>query len=115
MEREKASASLYGIQSLQGQIEDLREEHRLRFAHDDLELHRMRVLRIREKLQAPDYQIDQEISTEDRNGHLSGAWIFKEPRYEKWSNRSTSGHEILYVNGKPGSGERFSVRGILLY
>lgn len=109
LEREKASATLYGIQRLLEDISAFREEQRLRIVQEDLEKHRTRVSRIREKLQAPDYQEDQEISTEVRNSYPSGMWILKDPRFESWSNKNAPGHGILFVNGIPGSGECFVV------
>jgi len=60
---------------------------------------------IREKLLAPDYQIDQEMSSEDRNGSATGMWIVNDHRYRKWVDESLAGHAVLFVNGKPGSGE----------
>ena len=104
LESEKASATLYGIQKLLEGISTVREEQRRRIAQENLEEHRARLLFIREKLQAPDYQIDQEISTEDRSGHPSGMWIFEDPKFQSWSNKDVPGHGLLYVNGIPGAG-----------
>ncbi|XP_044715654.1 zinc finger protein [Hirsutella rhossiliensis] len=88
LESEKASASLDGIQMLRDEIR-----------------HHARVSRIKEKLQAPNYHLDQEISTEDRYGGKSGQWIFREPEFRSWLDISSPGHKVLYVNGIPGAGK----------
>lgn len=105
LESEKASATLDGIQRLLENISAVREEQKRLIAQEALGNHNTRILHLKEKLQAPNYQIDQEISTEDRNGSLSGMWIFEDPRFQAWYNKDLPGHNILYLNGIPGAGK----------
>jgi hypothetical protein len=59
---------------------------------------------IKVKLQSPEYQINQEISTENRGETPSGQWIFKHSKFEPWYDSSTLGSMVLYINGIPGAG-----------
>lgn len=70
-----------------------------------LEKHKWQVAHVKEKLEAPDYQLDQEMATEDRIGGASGTWVLQDPAFRKWTDRSTREHEILYISGIPGAGE----------
>ncbi|TRX94186.1 hypothetical protein FHL15_004954 [Xylaria flabelliformis] len=103
LESEKGSATLYEIQRLRQDISDIYAKERNRTVRADAEKHRREVRDIREKLEAPNYRIDQEMSTEDRHGHGSGTWIFEDPSFCSWSNKDASGHSVLYVNGIPGA------------
>ncbi|KAI0857460.1 WD40 repeat-like protein [Xylaria cubensis] len=105
LESEKVSATLYEVQRLRQDILDTRVKETNRTVQEDAEKHRREVCIVREKLEAPNYRIDQEMSTEDRHGHGSGTWIFEDPSFCSWSNKDASGHCVLYVNGIPGAGK----------
>ncbi|KAI8951873.1 WD40 repeat-like protein [Xylaria longipes] len=105
LESEKGSATLYEIQQLRQDISDMYTKQRNQTDQENVEKHRREVSYIREKLEAPNYRIDQEMSTEDRHGHSSGTWIFEDPSFCSWSNNDTPGHGVLYVNGIPGAGK----------
>ncbi|XDG07697.1 hypothetical protein ABKA04_007312 [Annulohypoxylon sp. FPYF3050] len=57
------------------------------------------------KLQASDYQIDHEISTDQRHDDDCGKWIYNDLRFQAWFNNDIIGHSVLYVNGIPGAGK----------
>ncbi|CAM1509838.1 Fc.00g001730.m01.CDS01 [Cosmosporella sp. VM-42] len=98
LESEKGSASLYEIQKL-------RDDFARRIVMEDDEKHRKRVSHIRQKLQAPNYQIDQEFSSENRNGTNSGIWMTENVTFKKWADEDEARHDVLYVNGIPGAGK----------
>ncbi|KAI0456380.1 WD40 repeat-like protein [Xylaria acuta] len=105
LESEKGSATLYEVQKLRQDISDMYARQRNRTVQEDAEKHRREVCYVREKLEAPNYKLDQEMSTEDRHGYSSGTWIFEDPSFCSWSNYDTPGHGVLYVNGIPGAGK----------
>ncbi|KAI0549688.1 WD40 repeat-like protein [Xylaria curta] len=105
LESEKGSATLYEVQRLRQDVLDIYAKERNRTLQDDAEKHRREMCSVREKLEAPNYRVDQEISTEDRYGHDSGTWIFKDPNFCSWLDKDTSEHSVLYVNGIPGAGK----------
>jgi hypothetical protein len=105
LESEKVSAALYEIQAIRQGLSDRHAEETRRIAQNVLENHKDRVSCIRGNLQAPNYQVDQEIATEDRYGNSSGMWIFEHPNFQAWSGSDVAGHGVLYVNGIPGAGE----------
>ena len=104
LESEKGSAALYEIQKLREELNAMREEQSQRATDENRDKHEKRVARIKERLRAPDYQTDQELSMEDRNEKNSGSWIFRDPRFRAWSDDNTPNNCILYVNGIPGAG-----------
>ncbi|KAM0218257.1 hypothetical protein ACHAPQ_003956 [Fusarium lateritium] len=105
LESEKASASLYEINNIREKISSVYQEQQCqaRIHRDDR--HRTYMREIKLKLQSPEYQINQEISTENRGESLSGQWIFKHSRFEPWYDSSTLGSMVLYINGIPGAGK----------
>lgn len=105
LESEKGSASLYEILRIRRQITDLQEESKQEISREKLEKHRWRLSYIKERLQAPDYCLDQEMATEDRNGSTSGDWILQQPDFREWTCKTTNEHSVLYVNGIPGAGK----------
>ncbi|OTA80302.1 hypothetical protein M434DRAFT_228741 [Hypoxylon sp. CO27-5] len=105
LESEKGSATLYEIQKLRQDVSAMYAEQTERMTREDLEKHRDRATRINERLLAPNYQLDQELATEDRHGSNSGTWIFEDGNFRAWSNSETIGHRVLYVNGIPGAGK----------
>jgi len=109
LESEKGSATLYEIQKLRQDFSAMHAEQRQQMKQESLRKHRARVSEIGEKLQAPDYQIDQVVSTEGRNGDSSGRWIFLDHNFQAWSSKDKPGHAVLYVNGVPGAGASSSL------
>ncbi|KAI1775101.1 hypothetical protein F4818DRAFT_417845 [Hypoxylon cercidicola] len=105
LESEKGSATLYEIHKVRQDISVMQEEQKQSMTEERVEKHKARVFSIRGKLQAPNYQIDQEIATEDRQGYDSGVWIFGDPNFRAWSRNEASDHNVLYVNGIPGAGK----------
>ncbi|RYP79052.1 hypothetical protein DL771_000030 [Monosporascus sp. 5C6A] len=105
LESEKTSACLYGIQALRESIDKAYREQTRQATEMNFEKHKSRITQIKQRLRAPDYQTDQEIHTEDRNGSASGQWIFKDPKFLSWSDKTSPGHRVLYVNGIPGAGK----------
>ncbi|KAI0907154.1 WD40 repeat-like protein [Ustulina deusta] len=110
LESEKGSATLYEIQKLREEVSHMQAEQRRRTAQEDIEKHKRQVSYIHEKLEAPDYRIDQEMSTEDRHGNSLGMWIFEDPNFRSWSNNETTGHD---VNGVPGAGKTTLMSAII--
>ncbi|OTA54440.1 hypothetical protein K449DRAFT_439336 [Hypoxylon sp. EC38] len=105
LESEKGSAALYEIQKLRQDVSAMYTEQKEREIQENLTKHKVRVSCIKERLQAPNYQLDQELATEDRHGSNSGTWIFEDANFRAWSNSEAVGHRVLYVNGIPGAGE----------
>lgn len=96
---------MYEISKARDDIAALREERQQELRFELLEKHRWRLIHIREKLEATDYQNDQEMITEHRSGSDSGAWILKSPEFVRWTDRSIREHDVLYIHGIPGAGE----------
>ncbi|RYO82995.1 hypothetical protein DL762_006330 [Monosporascus cannonballus] len=113
LESEKASATLYEIQRLRQDIAEFRAENMQKIAQENLEKHKQRVLCIQEKLHAPNYQTDQEMSTEARGGKGSGQWFFKDPKFQEWLTTTKPGHGVLYIHGMPGAGKPTLVSAIV--
>ena len=102
---EKSSATLYEIEKVREEIEAVRTAQREQAEAGDLEKHQVRLAQIKQKLQFANYQLDQEISTEDRSGSNSGQWIFEDPRFLTWKDLEEGGNQVLFIHGKPGAGE----------
>ncbi|KAI0530450.1 WD40 repeat-like protein [Xylaria digitata] len=113
LESEKGSATLYEIQKLRDDLSNISAQHKQRAAQEDAEKHKQKVASIREKLEAPDYWIDQEISTEDRLGYNSGMWIFEDSNFRSWVSNNVTGHRVLYVNGIPGAGKTTLISAVI--
>ncbi|RYP14230.1 hypothetical protein DL765_006510 [Monosporascus sp. GIB2] len=113
LESEKASATLYEIQRVRQDIAEFRAENMQQIAQENLEKHKQRVLCIQEKLRAPNYQTDQEMSTEARSGKDSGKWFFKDPKFQEWLTPTRPGHGVLYIHGMPGAGKTTLVSAIV--
>lgn len=105
LESEKVSASLYEISRIREQISDLQDESKQQIQQEKLEKHKLRLLCVKEKLQASNYYLDQEIATENRNGSASGTWVLQQPNFLAWNCKITEGHGVLYINGIPGAGK----------
>lgn len=113
LESEKVSASLYEISRVREQISDLQEESRQQNSRERLEKHKWRLSYIKERLQAPDYCLDHEMATEDRNGSSSGGWVLQHPHFRQWICKATSEHGVLYINGIPGAGKTTLISAII--
>ncbi|KAI6091204.1 WD40 repeat-like protein [Hypoxylon rubiginosum] len=108
VESEKGSAVLYETHNLNQGISTIQaDQKRLiqSMTQEILKNHKSRVSSIRKNLQAPQYQTDQEMAAERRQGSDSGAWIFENPYFLAWSNHDVTYHNVLYVNGIPGAGK----------
>ncbi|KAH7161800.1 hypothetical protein EDB81DRAFT_785561 [Dactylonectria macrodidyma] len=105
LESEKGSASLHAIQKLREEIANVQHEQKAQAAINNRERHRFRMDEIKDKLQSPNYEFDQEISTEDRGDSISGQWIFSDPSFQSWLDASSPDPKILYINGIPGAGK----------
>ncbi|SPJ80179.1 uncharacterized protein FTOL_08571 [Fusarium torulosum] len=105
LESEKASASLYEINNIREKISSVYQEQQCQARIHRDERHRTYMREIKVKLQSPEYQINQEISTENRGESQSGQWIFKHSKFEPWYDSSTLGSMVLYINGIPGAGK----------
>ena len=62
------------------------------------------VAAVMEKLDAPDYQRDQDAATEQRSESSSGEWLFSTDRYREWFDSTCNKSSILYMHGIPGAG-----------
>ncbi|TDZ24409.1 hypothetical protein Cob_v003428 [Colletotrichum orbiculare MAFF 240422] len=113
LESEKISASLYEIHSIRETIKELREEQTKQAIEAAQEQHRSRLKRLVEKLKAPDFCVDQEFSTENRQLTKTGEWIFKDSKYLAWHDVNQSEHSVLYLNGIPGAGKTTLVSAIV--
>lgn len=108
LESEKGSASLYEISRSREEMAAWHDKRKQELRLEQLEKHKWRLLHIKDRLEAANYQQDQEMATEARNGSDSGRWILQSPRFEKWANRASLGHDVLYVHGIPGAGKSAS-------
>lgn len=103
LESEKGSATLSEVRGIRKDVAAMQAEQTQRLIQERLAKHEERMSRIQQRLQAPDYQIDQEISAEDRTGDDSGLWVFEDPKFKAWIDCTE--HAILYIHGIPGAGE----------
>lgn len=110
---EKLSATLYELEKLRNEINAAQAEDRERAKIAILEKHQARLARVRDKLQPAKFQLDQEMSTEDRNGSSYGQWIFQHPEYVAWRDPNSSENRLLFVNGTPGAG-KVQVHAVLI-
>lgn len=99
LESEKGSATLYEVHRLREDVAAQRAEQK----QEDIDRHKERMSRIQQRLQAPDYQVDQELSAEGRTSDDSGLWVFEDAKFKAWMNCTE--HAILYIHGIPGAGE----------
>ncbi|KAI1641602.1 uncharacterized protein F4817DRAFT_355288 [Daldinia loculata] len=104
LESEKGSATLYEIRKLRKDISTMYTECRQQMDEERRKSHKARISHIREKLEAPNYGIDQEMATENRFIDSSGKWIFENNEFQAWYS-PVVGHSVLYINGIPGAGK----------
>lgn len=109
LESEKGSATLHEITKSRDEIAAFNEDVKRQANFDRLEKHKWRWAHVKEKLDSPNYQLDQEMAAEDRNGSASGTWVLQNPAFRKWTDRSAREHAVLYVNGIPGAGKVWNV------
>ena len=57
-----------------------------------------------EKLNAPNYQLDQYVASEQRRRSQSGIWVLQDIYFRKWSEMGTQSNHLLYIHGVPGAG-----------
>ncbi|KAK3996549.1 hypothetical protein QBC44DRAFT_317159 [Cladorrhinum sp. PSN332] len=113
LDGEKSSATLYEIERVREDIDAMRTTQRQQLEAENLARHKIRLGHVKEKLQFANYQLDQEVSTEDRNGSNSGQWIFEDPEFLAWKNIEQGGNRVLFINGKPGAGKTTLVSAII--
>ncbi|KAI1808973.1 WD40 repeat-like protein [Daldinia bambusicola] len=104
LESEKGSATLYEIQQLRKELSDLHTKYRKQIDEEHFQRHKARVSQVRERLNAPSYEIDQEMAAENILIDSSGKWLFESCDFQAWYTDG-SGHRILYLNGIPGAGK----------
>lgn len=105
LESEKGSASLYEISKAREEMTVRYEETKRKLEQDELQKHKSRLIQIKDRLKAADYQQDQEMAFETRIGTNSGDWILDVPGFDHWAGKLTTGHHVLYVHGMPGAGK----------
>ncbi len=105
LDSEKSTATLYEIQALREGINDLREQNQRRAAREDMDRHNRRLAEIKEKIQPPDYRLDQLVSTDARHGWSFGQWLLNHDSFKAWYDRGSPDSRVLFVHGKPGTGE----------
>lgn len=81
------------------------EETKQKLLQDELDKHKRRVLSVKDRLEAAEYQQDQEMASEARNDTDAGDWILRCPAFKHWSSKAVAGHEVLYLHGIPGAGK----------
>ncbi|KAI0599781.1 hypothetical protein F4775DRAFT_583134 [Biscogniauxia sp. FL1348] len=113
LESEKGSATLYEVHQVHKRVSDIYVEQRQWIDKEVLKRHKEQVSCIREKLQAPNYQVDQELAMEDRHGDSSRLWIFEESNFRVWSDKDITDHGVLYVNGIPGAGKTTLISAVV--
>ncbi|KAM5350500.1 hypothetical protein ACJ41O_007005 [Fusarium nematophilum] len=102
---EKSSEVAKVLEDYYSDILNFHHEALAVFSRPKRERHRLLVREIKVKLQSPDYQVDQEISTEDRNGVASGSWLFTAPAFQTWYDSERPDGRIMYIHGIPGAGK----------
>ncbi|KAK3995723.1 hypothetical protein QBC44DRAFT_356077 [Cladorrhinum sp. PSN332] len=63
------------------------------------------------KLDAPDYQGDQQSALTQRHDITSGSWILQDPKFKEWVAGSLQRNAVLYINGMPGSDRHADIHG----
>ncbi|KAF3058704.1 hypothetical protein GL218_05334 [Daldinia childiae] len=112
LESEKSSATLYEIHQVRKDISSIYTKYQQKMDEERQEKHKGRVSHIREKLDAPNYAIDQEMAAENRFIDSSGKWILENKEFQAWDSHA-SGHSILYINGIPGAGKTTLVSAVI--
>ncbi|KAI1467938.1 WD40 repeat-like protein [Daldinia caldariorum] len=112
LESEKSSAVLYEIQRLRKDHSVLQTEYRQQIDEERLHKHKTQIAKIRERLDAPNYEIDQEMAAENTLIDDSGKWLFESNEFQTWYTDG-SGHRILYLNGIPGAGKTTLVSAVV--
>ena len=82
---------------------------------DAIEKHKLRLLKIKAQLEAPDYQQDQDMAAEARNNTNAGDWVSQSLVFQNWVSETATGHtsSVLYLHGIPGAGKEYNV--VLIY
>lgn len=97
IESEKGTVTLFEIQ-------DLHELTKLQFKEIVGREQMRQVSVLLEKLNAPNYHLDQCAASKHREGRSSGSWVLLDEKFQKWANISTEGNPLLYIHGIPGAG-----------
>ncbi|KAI0099457.1 WD40 repeat-like protein [Daldinia grandis] len=112
LESEKSSAALYEIQRLRKDISTTHKECRQQIDEERRKNHKAQISHIKERLEAPNYGVDQEMATENILIDGSGDWIFKNNEFQAWRS-PVLGHSVLYINGIPGAGKTTLVSSVI--
>jgi hypothetical protein len=59
---------------------------------------------LNEKLNAPNYQSDQYVASQQRRRGKSGEWVLQSVHFRKWSGGDKNSNPLLYIHGVPGAG-----------
>lgn len=97
IESEKGTVTLFEIQ-------DLNERTKLQLKETTGREQIRQVSVLLEKLNAPDYHLDQCAASEHRRGRSSGSWVLLDEKFLKWANISAEENPLLYIHGIPGAG-----------
>jgi hypothetical protein len=62
-----------------------------------------------EKLNAPNYHLDQCAASEHRRGRSSGSWVLLDEKFQKWADISAEENPLLYIHGIPGAGRNIGL------
>lgn len=105
LESEKNSASLDHVYMIRKEIEEMYRHQVTAADAQALQVHRATMTRIKERLLAPEYFLDQQAIFRRRETGSTGQWIFEDPQYISWADVNNPGHSVLYINGIPGAGK----------
>ncbi|KAI3321517.1 hypothetical protein HD806DRAFT_502761 [Xylariaceae sp. AK1471] len=105
IESEKSSAMLSELHKLRVDFNCMRKDDLSRLAQEDTARHRVRMSRIREKLQPASYIEDHERIAEERPAQATGQWLFKTQEFQSWVDPIGQAIQVLYVHGIPGAGK----------
>ncbi|KAK4181968.1 hypothetical protein QBC35DRAFT_396889, partial [Podospora australis] len=68
---------------------------------------------IRDRLNAPDYEMDHQLAAQKRHRKSSGNWSTDDPRFQQWLDGAPQQNDTLYLHGSPGSGKTTLVSQII--
>jgi hypothetical protein len=97
LESEKGTITLYEIQ----RVRELSEIHVKEMS--ELEAKKKLAVLIK-KLDAPDFQLDQYLASEQRRRSPSGLWVVRDDHFRKWSDMGAGSNPNLFIHGIPGAG-----------
>jgi len=100
LESEKGTVAVFEAQ----RIRELTESH----IEELSELERKKQLTaLIEKLNAPNYQLDHDVASEQHRRFQSGEWLLQNVHFQKWSETGADNNPLLYIHGVPGAGTHY--------